>query len=143
MTRRKIHGKSYSREYDAYLQMKRRCYDPSVAKYKIYGARGITVCDSWRESFSNFISDMGPRPTGYSIDRIDNNGPYSPENCRWATALEQGANTRQNRIITYAGRTLHLGEWARLCEVTTQTLWKRLARGRELSEYLDENCIRR
>jgi hypothetical protein len=75
--------------------MKRRCYNKNSPEYKYYGARGITVCERWRKSFSDFYADMGPRPSPkHSIDRIDVNGNYEPSNCRWATQLIQSRNTR-------------------------------------------------
>jgi hypothetical protein len=87
------HGKSFSPEYWAWYRIKRRCFDPDYHNYPRYGARGITVCDRWKDSFENFLSDMGERPTKeHSIDRINNNGNYEPENCRWATAQVQGRN---------------------------------------------------
>jgi hypothetical protein len=78
----------------AWVQMKQRCYNPRNHKFKDYGARGITVCDRWRESFAAFKTDMGERPPGKSIDRRENDGNYEPGNCRWATPLEQAANKR-------------------------------------------------
>ena len=89
----KSHGLSNTPEYSTYHAMKRRCYDTKLEKYSKYGGRGIQVCSRWLDSFENFYTDMGPKPSPkHSIDRINVDGDYTPENCRWATPCQQAAN---------------------------------------------------
>jgi hypothetical protein len=92
-----------SSEYMAWCSMKYRCNNPNNKRYADYGGRGIKVCDRWMDSFENFLSDMGTKPSkAHSLDRINNNGDYTPFNCRWATAVEQNRNKRVDRRILAA-----------------------------------------
>ena len=94
------HGMRFTSEYYSWNNMKARCYNPNYKHYKDYGGRGITICDRWRDSFENFLEDMGSKPSNkHSIDRIDVNGNYDPENCKWSTSQEQARNKRNQRDV--------------------------------------------
>lgn len=101
-----------SREYVSWLAMKARCFRPDDRCYADYGGRGITVCDRWANSFEDFLADMGPRPKGMTLERLNGDGNYEPENCTWATLKTQNRNTRRNRLLTFHGRTQCLSAWA-------------------------------
>lgn len=103
-----------------------RGYDPSHKKR--YTDRGITICEEWL-LFENFLRDMGFRPEGTSLERIDNNKGYFPENCKWATPKEQGRNKENNTKITYKGETRCLAEWIEILEIAPNTIYYRLRAG--------------
>jgi len=118
------------RERGIWRDMIRRCHVPSSSGYYKYGARGITVCDDWRTSFNTFFRDMGPRPSPqHCIERKDNDGSYSVENCRWATLAEQARNKRNSVKITIGAATLTQAEWARKLGVSPAAIRNRIARG--------------
>lgn len=103
------HHMTRTKEYRTWAKIKQRCYNPKSDKYRYYGGRGITMCDRWRDSFENFLEDMGKKPTPHhSIDRIDNQGSYSKSNCRWATRVEQQNNTSRNVTYEYKGQMMTL-----------------------------------
>lgn len=115
MTRREARGRARDHElYRVWCSMRGRCDDPSQDSYCYYGARGVDVCRRWRESFWSFVDDMGPRPPGYQIDRIDPNGNYAPHNCRWVSPRENRRNRRKSDLvmITALGKTQCLTDWA-------------------------------
>lgn len=114
--------------------MLQRCLNRRHPDYPHYGGRGITVCRRWRRSFAAFCEDVGKRPPGTTLDRIDNEGPYAPGNMRWATRREQAHNRRSSRLITWRGETLVLSEWARRAGLNSGTLASRLRRGLPLEE---------
>lgn len=123
------HGASRTRLYGAWKAMIRRCENANTGAYKDYGARGIRVCERWRHSFENFLSDMGPRPKGHSIERKNNDGNYEPSNCHWAPSKDQANNTRANRVLSIHGETKTLTQWSEKSGVRVGTIWKRLSVG--------------
>ncbi len=121
-------------EYRAWISMKSRCYNKNTKAYADYGGRGIRVCDRWLEpngmGFINFLADLGRKPTSkHTLDRIDVNGRYSPENCIWATRRQQQNNRRCNILITVDGLTKTLTQWAEYLGVPYSTLQGRLRLG--------------
>jgi hypothetical protein len=123
-------GGDLSKEYIAWINMKERCTNKNMHHYKNYGGRGIKVCDEWLSSFLHFYEDIGKCPfSSYSLDRIDNNGDYSPENCRWASKKEQSSNTRKNINIEYDSQILNITEWSEKMKIPISTITKRYYRG--------------
>jgi len=126
ISRKRTHGLSSTLEYKTWQMMLQRCTNPSDKAFKNYGARGITVCDRWR-TFHNFITDMGMKPKGrYSIDRVDNNGNYTPDNCIWATDYQQANNKRDVRKFIIEGEELSMPEISRKYGINVKTLRFRL-----------------
>jgi len=126
---RKCRHRSQERDpaYKCWEQMKQRCYNPNKDGYRNYGGRGIKVCRQWRNSFERFLLDIGARPSlDHSVDRIDNDGDYSPENCRWATAEQQGRNRRDNLLVEFQGRRMLLVEVPRPRGMGYNTLKQRV-----------------
>ena len=126
------HGMTNSYEFSTWTDIKTRCYNKNSTSFANYGGRGIKVCDKWLESFEDFLSDMGVRPSrNHSIDRIDVDGDYTPNNCRWATAKEQANNKRSNHMITINRETKTLQEWANLYRLSPTAILLRERKGLE------------
>ena len=129
-------------EYRTWMKMRRRCNSPKDRRYHDYGGRGITVCERWN-SFEAFLADMGVKPTDkHTIDRIDNNAGYSPENCRWATNEEQAANKRNTRNLTVGGITRTVSEWSRESGLSADCIMYRMQKGdTDILRPIDRICI--
>src|SRR3990167_9118074 len=126
----KTHGMKKTAEYAAWQSMKSRCYNKNGHAYHRYGGRGIYTCRQWKKSFVQFLKDMGKRPScRHSLDRIDNDGPYSPQNCRWALRKIQSRNTSTNRPITWRGKSATIPEWSEILGIRTSTIRERLRYG--------------
>ena len=131
MTRRlRSHGLSYSPEYRAWQTMRLRCINPKNAAWPNYGGRGVTVCEAWLDDPTQFYRDMGPKPSPkHELDRIDNDGPYSPENCRWVTRKINDRNRRNNHLLQHDGATCTVAEWAERTGLTTVLIAHRIKAG--------------
>ncbi len=137
--RRHRHGESRTPEYQAWLNIRKRCISPNNPGYKNYGGRDIKICDSWHDSYKNFLADMGRRPSPkHSIDRRDNNGNYEPGNCRWATDKQQRRNRQTNHIVTYNGRRMVLADACRLAGISRSTVRTRLKSGWDIDRALSQ-----
>lgn len=116
-------------EYRSWLNMKKRCLNESCNNYANYGGRGITVCTQWVDSFKTFLADMGMKPSpAHSIDRIDVNLGYGPDNCRWSTTKEQSRNTRASRILEFNGHRMTVAEWGEVTGISASLIGARINR---------------
>lgn len=132
---RLLHGRTGSPEFLSWVSMRQRCKNPRCKAYSDYGGRGIDICREW-DVFETFLADMGPRPAGASLDRIDNDKGYSPQNCRWASKSQQINNRRLSILYEYDGVSRPLIEWALLAGVPYKTFWHRYKVGKRGSELL-------
>lgn len=121
---RATHGMAGTPTYVSWLNMRARCNDPTADQFAHYGGRGVTVCEAWR-SFEGFFADMGERPAGTTLDRIDPNGNYEASNCRWASAVEQARNRRGALLVAHNGVSATLGAWSDQSGIPYKTLWQR------------------
>lgn len=125
---KRTHGMCGTPTYRTWLSMKQRCHDENTPAYKLYGARGIAVCERWRNSFDAFMADMGARPVGTTIDRINNDGNQEPGNCRWARQVEQERNKTNNRRLNFDGKERPLAEISEMTGVAYHLLHDRIVR---------------
>ncbi len=132
------HSMTGTPEYRSWNSMKARCFNKKSFLYNRYGARGITVCNEWINSFEQFYHDMGHRPKGTSIDRIDNNKGYFKENCRWATSKQQNRNTSGNTYYLIDGVKMSVSEAAEKYNINRYTVYDRLKRGWDIMDALQK-----
>lgn len=140
MTYQRKHGHAKtpsgpSRTYRSWREMKQRCLNVTCKGYPRYGGRGITVCERWLD-FENFLADMGERPEGTSLDRVNNDGGYELSNCRWATPAQQSRNKSGIRLLTFQGRTMCVGDWAKELGVWPSSITQRIEYGWPLERAL-------
>jgi hypothetical protein len=137
-TRHRTHGRTKSPEYGVWRQMVARCTKPDHKLFPYYGGRGITVCGRWL-TFEGFLSDMGERPSAtHTLERKDNDGPYSPDNCVWATKTDQQRNKRDTHKLTYRGATKPLATWAEQFGIRAGTIRSRLRYGWSVERAITE-----
>jgi hypothetical protein len=131
------HGWIGTPTYCSWVEMRRRCRAAHRPEFVNYGARGISVCDEWAADFSAFLRDMGERPQGHSIDRIDNAKGYQKDNCRWAPVVVQARNRRGNRMITYRSQTMTIAEAAEIAGLRHATVRDRIGRNWSVEEAVE------
>ena len=132
----KTHGQSKTPAWRSYYAMINRCTNKDANNYASYGGRGIKVCDRWMQGFEFFYADMGNRPKGKTIDRIDVNGNYSDENCRWASEEEQVNNKQSTRYLTFKGRKQSVAQWAKECGIPRDSIIVRIELGWNIKDAL-------
>ena len=134
------HNKSQTKLYRVWASMRERCFSPLCKGFPYYGGRGISVCDEWNSSFQVFYDWAigNGYCEGLSIDRIDVDGNYCPENCRWVSKNIQANNTQKNVRIEYNGEVHTIGEWANILGIEYRTLWMRLRRGWSVEKAFQE-----
>lgn len=130
------HGMVRTGTYQSWLSMRQRCNYAKHAAYHRYGGRGIKICDRWND-FEAFLIDMGERPEGMTLDRIDVDGDYTPENCRWATHKQQVNNRRSNRFIEHDGQVLSVAQWAEKTGLRPEQIIQRLDSGWSVEKTLE------
>jgi len=135
------HGHSHSPTWNCWSAMVQRCTNPANGSYADYGGRGITVCDEWRR-FDNFLADMGERPKGTSIDRIDNNAGYMPGNCRWATASQQARNRRSSLLVSMDGKTMCVADWCDALGIKASRIYMQVWQGKTANQAIEDACQR-
>lgn len=123
--------------YTVWKGIRRRCLNSKAPHYDRYGGRGITICDRWIKSFAAFVQDMGPRPKGFTIERINNDGPYSPENCKWASRKEQALNKTNVRTVNIEGIEYKASVLSEISGLKTDTILKRAKTIKTLQELID------
>ena len=133
----KTHGMCGTKIHKSWAAMKERCCNKNCKSYYNYGGRGITVCPEWLE-FENFYKDMGDMPEGLTLDRIDNNGDYNKDNCKWSTKKEQQNNRRQNHCLTFRGKTKNIMQWSEELNINYHTLYKRIRVGWTIRRALNQ-----
>jgi hypothetical protein len=135
-------GDKKSLTYQSWHNMKQRCHNAKNPRYPQYGARGIQVCEHWRNNFTQFFADMGTRPSKkHSLGRIDNDGDYTPENCQWGTARQQQNNMRSNKRYLYKDQWMTIAELSRISAVNYDTLWERLHDGMPVHDAVESPLL--
>lgn len=137
---RSTHGHArkgaWTETYSIFRDMMTRCTNPRYKEFHLYGGRGISICDRWLRNYENFLSDMGERPAGMTLERIDVNLGYSPDNCKWATDTEQANNKRNSVFLDFQGKRQTVAQWSRELGLHDKTIYMRLSKGASTEQAL-------